>query len=202
MEGPGAAAVAVAAPKLSARHAIVAATIGNGLEWYNFTLYGFFAAIIGRSFFPTGNALSSLLLSLATFGVGFFVRPVGGILLGIYSDRVGRRAALSLTIMLMCLGTVIIACVPTYQTIGPAAPALIVIARMLQGLSTGGEMGNATAFMKEYASAEHRAYDLSWIYAANGIFIAFGVGVASLSSWLFGPAALDAWDGGCRSSSA
>jgi MFS transporter, MHS family, proline/betaine transporter len=182
-----------AVPKVSVRHAIVAATIGNGLEWYNFTLYGFFAAIIGRQFFPTGNALSSLLLSLATFGVGFFVRPVGGVLLGIYSDRVGRKAALSLTIMLMCFGTAIIACVPTYRTIGAAAPALIVAARMLQGLSTGGEMGNATAFMKEYASARHRAYDLSWVYASSGIFIAVGVGVASVSSWVFGAAALEAW---------
>jgi MFS transporter, MHS family, proline/betaine transporter len=186
-------AASVPVSKISARHAIVAATIGNGLEWYNFTLYGFFAAIIGRSFFPTGNALSSLLLSLATFGVGFFVRPVGGVLLGIYSDRVGRKAALSLTIMLMCFGTAVIACVPSYQTIGPAAPILIVLARMLQGLSTGGEMGNATAFMKEYASARHRAYDLSWVYASSGIFIAFGVGVASLSSWIFGGEALDAW---------
>ena len=178
---------------ISTRHAIVAATIGNGLEWYNFTLYGFFAAAIGRSFFPTGHALSSLLLSLATFGVGFFVRPVGGVLLGIYSDRVGRRAALSLTIMCMCVGTAIIACVPDYDTIGLAAPALIVLARMLQGLSAGGEMGNATAFMKDYASEGHRAYDLSWVYASSGIFIAFGVGVASLAAWVFGPAALDAW---------
>ncbi len=183
----------VAAPRISARHAIVAATIGNGLEWYNFTLYGFFAVIIGHTFFPTGNALSSLLLSLATFGVGFFVRPVGGVLLGMYSDKVGRKAALALTIMLMCIGTAIIALVPGYRVIGPAAPALIVLARMLQGLSTGGEMGNATAFMKEYATPENRAYDLSWVYASSGIFIAIGVGVASISSWLFGPGALEEW---------
>jgi MHS family proline/betaine transporter-like MFS transporter len=190
MDGQG---PTVTTPRISARHAIVAATIGNGLEWYNFTLYGFFAAIIGRQFFPTGNALSSLLLSLATFGVGFFVRPVGGVLLGIYSDKAGRKAALSLTIMAMCAGTAVIACTPGYQTIGLAAPILIVLARMLQGLSAGGEMGNATAFMKEYASIGHRAYDLSWVYASSGIFIAFGIGVASVASWVFGAAALDAW---------
>ena len=179
--------------RISTRHAVVAATIGNGLEWYNFTLYGFFAATIGRSFFPTGNALSSLLLSLGTFGVGFFVRPVGGVLLGIYSDRVGRRAALSLTIMCMCVGTAIIACVPDYATIGVAAPALIVLARMLQGLSCGGEMGNAAAFMKEYGDESRRATNLSWVYASSGLFIAFGTGIASLAAWVFGPAALESW---------
>ena len=133
------------------RHAIVATVIGNGLEWFDFTVYSFFAAIIAKQFFPTGDDLSSFLLAVATFGVGFFMRPVGGIVLGIYSDRVGRKAALSLTILLMAAGTAMIGLAPTYDQIGLAAPLIIVLARLLQGFSAGGEMGGATAFLTEYA---------------------------------------------------
>ncbi len=99
------------------RRAIIATVIGNGLEWFDFTVYSFFAVIIARLFFPTGDDLSSLLLAVATFGVGFFMRPVGGIVLGIYADRVGRKAALSLTILLMALGTTLIGMAPTYDQV-------------------------------------------------------------------------------------
>ncbi|HEY6432891.1 MAG TPA: MFS transporter [Acetobacteraceae bacterium] len=172
---------------------ILAAVIGNGLEWYNFMLYGVFAAVIARLYFPTENPLTSLLLSLATFGAGFFMRPLGGILLGIYSDRVGRKPALGLTIMLMCIGTVIIAVTPTYATIGLAAPLLLVLARLLQGFSTGGEMGNATAYMRDYAPPERRAYFFSWVYASSGLFIGLGLAVGTLVSALFSHDALYAW---------
>ena len=133
--------------------AVAAAVIGNGLEWYNFMLYGVFAAIIAKLYFPVANPLTSLLLSLGTFSVGFFMRPLGGTLLGMYSDKMGRKAALSLTIMLMCIGTAMIALMPTYAQIGVAAPLLLLLARLVQGFSTGGEMGSATAFMREYAPA-------------------------------------------------
>jgi MHS family proline/betaine transporter-like MFS transporter len=144
-------AVAAAVMAVPGPIAVLAAVIGNGLEWYNFMLYGVFAGVIAKLFFPVANPLASLLLSLGTFSVGFFMRPLGGTLLGMYSDRVGRKAALSLTILLMCVGTAMIALMPTYGQIGIAAPLLLVLARLLQGFSTGGEMGNATAFMREYA---------------------------------------------------
>src|SRR5579863_3214191 len=99
--------------KTARRRAIVATVLGNGFEWFDFMVYGFFAITIAKLFFPTGNDLSSLMLSVATFGVGFLVRPFGGILIGIYADKAGRKAALSLTIILMCLGTAIIGLAPT-----------------------------------------------------------------------------------------
>ncbi|GAB0071727.1 hypothetical protein IBA8403_23150 [Pseudomonas syringae] len=134
-----------------ARRAVVATVIGNGLEWFDFTVYSFFSVIIAKVFFPTGSELTSYLLALATFGVGFFMRPVGGIVLGIYSDKRGRKAALSLTILLMALGTLIIGLTPGFAQIGYLAPLLIVLARLLQGFSAGGEMGSATAFLTEHA---------------------------------------------------
>ena len=177
------------------RLTIVAAVIGNGLEWYNFMLYGVFAAVIAHLYFPTKSGLTSLLLSLGTFGVGFFMRPVGGVLLGIYSDKVGRKQALAMTIMLMCIGTLLIAVTPTYATIGLAAPLLLVLARLLQGFSTGGEMGNATAYMRDYAPPERRAHFFSWVYASSGLFIGLGLAVGTIFSAIFSHDTLSAW--GC-----
>jgi MFS transporter, MHS family, proline/betaine transporter len=173
--------------------AVIAAVIGNGLEWYNFMLYGVFAAIIARLYFPTANVLTSLLLSLGTFSVGFFVRPLGAAVLGAYSDRHGRKPALSLTIMLMCIGTAMIALMPTYAQIGLAAPILLMVARLMQGFSTGGEMGNATAFMREYAPERRTGYYVSWVYASSSLFIALGAAVGSVVSHGFSPEALESW---------
>jgi len=173
--------------------AVLAAVIGNGLEWYNFMLYGLFAAVIARLFFPAHDPLTSLLLSLGTFSVGFFMRPLGGTLLGMYSDRNGRKAALSLTIMLMCIGTAMIALMPTYAQIGVAAPLLLIVARLLQGFSTGGEMGNATAFMREYAPPGHSGFYVSWVYASSSLFIALGLAVGTLATRGFSPDELEAW---------
>src|SRR6202167_5963113 len=118
---------------------IAAAVIGNALEWYDFIVFGFFAVIISRLFFPTDSQYASLLFTTATFGVGFFMRPVGGILIGIYADRKGRKAALSLIIGLMTVAIAMIASAPTYSAIGVAAPLIMVLARLLQGFATGGE---------------------------------------------------------------
>ncbi|MGX7001858.1 MFS transporter [Caballeronia sp. KNU42] len=156
------------------RRAIVATVLGNGFEWFDFMVYGFFAITIAKLFFPTGNDLSSLMLSVATFGVGFLVRPFGGILIGIYADRAGRKAALSLTILLMCAGTALIGLAPTYSQIGVAAPCLIVIARLLQGFSAGGEMGTATAFLTEHAPKGKKAYYSSWIQTSIGFAVLLG----------------------------
>jgi MFS transporter, MHS family, proline/betaine transporter len=175
------------------RKAIFATVIGSGLEWFDFSGYAFFAAIIGKLFFPAGNDTTSLLLALATFGVGFVMRPLGGIAFGIYADKVGRKRALSLAMLVMALGSAIIAFAPTYQSIGIAAPCLIVIARMLQGLSAGGEMGGATAFLTEHAPANRRAFYSSWIQTSVGFAVVIGsitgavitssLSTESLTSW-------------------
>jgi MHS family proline/betaine transporter-like MFS transporter len=175
------------------RRAILATVLGNGLEWFDFTVYSFFAVIIAKLFFPTGNELTSLLLTVATFGVGFFMRPVGGIVLGIYSDKVGRKAALSLTILLMAAGTALIGLAPAYSQIGIWAPVLIVLARLLQGFSAGGEMGSATAFLTEYAPPEKRAYYSSWIQSSIGFAVLLGAAVGTfVTAWLSADA-LHSW---------
>jgi len=175
------------------RRAIIATVIGNGLEWFDFTVYSFFAVIIAKLFFPTGNELTSLLLAVATFGVGFFMRPVGGILLGIYADRVGRKAALSLTILLMAAGTTLIGIAPTYEQIGLFAPLIIVVARLLQGFSAGGEMGSATAFLTEYAPVKERAFYSSWIQASIGVAVLLGAAVGTYVTSSLSPEALASW---------
>jgi len=179
--------------KATRRRAIIAATIGNGLEWFDFTVYSFFAVIIAKLFFPTGNDLTSFLLTVATFGVGFFMRPVGAIVLGVYADRVGRKAALTLTILLMALGTAIIGLAPTYESIGLWAPALIVLARLIQGFSAGGEVGGATAFLIEHAPDEERGMYASWQQASQGISFMLGAAMGALVTNGLDQAQIDAW---------
>ena len=137
---------------------IVAAAIGNALEWYDFFVFGFLTVVISRLFFPADSQYASLLLTTATFGIGFFMRPIGGILLGIYSDRKGRKAGLQLILGLMTAAIAMIAFAPTYAAIGIAAPLIIVLARLLQGFATGGEWGSAAAFLVESAPAHRRGF--------------------------------------------
>jgi MFS transporter, MHS family, proline/betaine transporter len=141
---------------------IAAAVIGNALEWYDFIVFGFFAVIISRLFFPSESQYASLLFTTATFGVGFFMRPVGGIFLGIYADRSGRKAALLVVIASMTVAIALIAFAPTYAAIGIGAPLIIVVARLLQGFSAGGEFASATAFLIESAPAGRRGFYGSW----------------------------------------
>lgn len=138
------------------RRAVSAAVIGNVLEWYDFGVYGFVAAIIGKNFFPGTDDVTQLLSAFLTFGLGFLARPVGGIVIGRMGDTHGRKAALMLTIFLMALGTVLIGILPTYASIGFAAPALLLLARLMQGFSTGGEWGGSTAFIVEWAPRDKR----------------------------------------------
>ncbi len=164
-----------ATPEASAR-LIIATTIGNALEWLDFSAYALFAVFIAREFFPAESELASLLAVFGTFAVGFVMRPIGALVLGSYGDRAGRRAALSLTILLMALGTAIIAFTPGYATIGPAAPVLIVLARMIQGLSAGGEIGGAVAFLIEHAPAGKRGRYASWQQTGQaGAFLLAGL---------------------------
>jgi len=166
-------------------HAIAAASIGNALEWFDFVVYGFFAVTIAKLFFPAADETVSLLVALATFGVTFFMRPLGAIVLGSFSDRHGRKSALALAIVLMAFGTGIIAVAPTYSAVGLLAPALIVAARLLQGFSAGGEFGIATAFLAEQ-HPDRRGFFASWQFASQGLTTvlatAFGATLAATLS--------------------
>jgi MHS family proline/betaine transporter-like MFS transporter len=161
-------AASVAAARHSPWRVVVAASIGNALEWFDLVVYGFFAVFISRLFFPAGNDTVSLLLTLGTFGLTFFMRPLGAIVLGAYADRAGRKAALTLSILLMMAGTLIIATLPTYGTIGVAAPLILVAARLMQGFSAGGEFGSATAFLAEHVPGR-RGFFASWQIASQGL---------------------------------
>jgi MHS family proline/betaine transporter-like MFS transporter len=152
----------------SAVRVIVAASIGNALEWFDFLIYGYFAVTIAKLFFPTGDDTVSLLLTLGTFGVSYLVRPLGAIVIGAYTDRHGRRAGLSLSILLMMVGTATMAVVPTYETVGLAAPLIVLLARLLQGFSVGGEFGSATAFLVEH-SEKRKGLFASWQWASQGL---------------------------------
>jgi MHS family proline/betaine transporter-like MFS transporter len=171
---------------------IAAVSIGNALEWYDISSYGYFAVYVSKAFFPNEDPAISLLLTFGTFGLAFLVRPIGGLLLGAYADRHGRKASLMVSIVLMTLGTLTIACMPTYATIGILAPIAVLAARLLQGFSAGGEFGSSTAFLVEHAP-ERRGFIASWQFASQGLSgllsSAFGVG---LISWMT-PAEMDAW---------
>jgi MFS transporter, MHS family, citrate/tricarballylate:H+ symporter len=173
------------APRIKRRH-IFAATLGNALEFYDFITYAFFAIQIGHAFFPSKNAFASLMLSLATFGAGFLTRPIGGIVIGGYADRAGRRAAMTLSFALIGASVVALALIPTYAQIGPAAPVLAVIARMVQGFSLGGEVGPNTAYLLEAAAPHRRGLVVAWQGASQAIASVLGslvgVGLAAVLS--------------------
>src|SRR3569833_1774608 len=172
-------AASLAGSRRNSWRAVIAASIGNALEWFDLVVYGFFAVVIAKLFFPAGNDTVSLLLTLGTFGVSCFMRPLGAIVIGAYADRAGRMAVFSLSILLMMGGTLIIAILPTYRSIGIAAPVILVIARLMQGFSAGGEFGSATAFLAEHVPGR-RGFFASWQVASQGLttLLAAGFGVA------------------------
>jgi MFS transporter, MHS family, proline/betaine transporter len=172
---------------------IAAAVIGNALEWYDFIVFGFFAVVIARLFFPSDSQYASLLLTTGTFGVGFFMRPVGGILLGIYADRRGRKAALLMVISLMTVAIAMIAFAPTYAAIGVGAPLIMVVARLLQGFSAGGEFASATAFLTESAPAGRRGLYGSWQMVGQGLAVLLGAILGTLLARSLTPETLDSW---------
>lgn len=156
------------------------------LEWYDFTVYALFAGYIAGNFFPGDDPNTRLVKTFLVFGLGFVVRPLGAVLIGDFGDRAGRKAALTLTILLMAAGTGIIAASPTYATIGAGAPLLLLLGRVLQGFSAGGEVGGATAYLLESADLEHRGRVASWLEASMGMANILGAlaayGVTSLLS--------------------
>ena len=172
---------------------VAAAVIGNALEWYDFIIFGFLTVVIARLFFPAESQYASLLLTTATFGVGFFMRPVGGVLLGLYADHKGRKAALLLIIILMTAAIAMIGFAPTYAAIGVAAPLIIVLARLLQGLATGGEFASATSFLIETAPEHRRGFYGSWQMVGQGLAVLIGALLGALITRNLAPEALDSW---------
>lgn len=157
--------------------AVFGGSVGNLIEWYDWYSYAAFAIYFAPSFFPAGDGTLQLLNTAAIFAVGFLMRPIGGWVLGRYADRHGRKAALTLSVTLMCLGSLIIAVTPTYATIGAAAPALLLIARLLQGFSVGGEYGTSATYMSEIATRGNRGFYSGILYVTlvMGQLLALGV---------------------------
>jgi MFS family permease len=175
------------------KRAAFGATIGNMLEFYDFITYSFFAIQIGHTFFPAQSEYSSLMLSLATFGAGFVTRPIGGIVLGIYSDRIGRRPAMLLSFALMGTAILAISLTPSYNAIGLAAPIIVIVARMVQGFALGGEVGPTTAYLLEIASPERRALVVAWQPTSQEIAATAGALVGVLLSRTMTPEALQSY---------
>ncbi|SSW64593.1 MFS transporter [Achromobacter agilis] len=169
------------------------ASLGNGLEIFDFTVYSFFAAVIGKLYFPSESNYGSLLMAVAVFGVGFIMRPLGSMVLGAYADRKGRKAAMMATIMLMGMGTALIAFAPTHAQIGILAPCLIVAGRLLQGFAAGGEVGAATTLLLESAGANQRGFFVSWQSISQGIAALLGASLGLLLTSTLSEEALYSW---------
>ncbi|MGA9855219.1 MAG: MFS transporter [Gammaproteobacteria bacterium] len=175
------------------RRVIVASTIGNAFEWFDFTLFGLFILVIAGEFFPIASHTGSLLLGTATLSVAFIFRPIGGIVFGVYADRVGRKRAVALVVLLMAFATAGLALIPSYAQIGFMAPLLVVAARVLQGFSAGGEFSSATALLVEYAPASRRGFYGSFQMCSQALAVTLaGFSVYALSAGL-SPAALHSW---------
>ncbi|MDQ1387391.1 MAG: hypothetical protein QOF56_845 [Acidobacteriaceae bacterium] len=166
--------------------AVVRVSSGNFLEMYDFMVFGYYATDIGNAFFPSGTPYLSLMLSLMTFGAGFLMRPVGAIVLGAYTDHHGRRAGLILTLALMSVGIITIACTPGYASIGILAPLLVLLGRLLQGFSAGMELGGVSVYLSEIATPGHKGFYVSWQSASQQVAVMFaalvGVGLHSMLS--------------------
>ena len=172
---------------------IVGGSAGNLVEWFDWYAYAAFTLYFAPLFFPNANKTAELLQAAIVFAVGFLMRPVGAWIMGVYADRKGRKAGLTVSVTLMCTGSLIIACTPTYATIGLAAPALLLLARMLQGLSVGGEYGSSATYLSEMATAKHRGFWSSFQYVTliSGQLLSLALLIllqntlseAQLSSW-------------------
>ncbi|HTD75787.1 MAG TPA: MFS transporter [Steroidobacteraceae bacterium] len=164
----------------SAIWAVIRVSSGNFLEMYDFMVFGYYATAIGKAFFPTGSAFLSLMLSLMTFGAGFLMRPLGAIVLGAYADRHGRRAGLLLTLSLMSIGIVSIACTPGYASIGLIAPLVVLCGRLLQGFSAGMELGGVSVYLSEIATPGHKGFYVSWQSGSQQVAVMFAALVGVL----------------------
>lgn len=175
------------------RRVVISSTLGNALEWFDFTVFGLFAGVIGKLFFPSDDPANSLLYIFATFGIAFVARPIGGIVFGIYADKWGRKSALVVMIMAMAVGTGLIGIAPTYASIGIAAPLVILIARLIQGFSAGGEFGSASAMLIEFAPPGQRGFYGSWQAVSQALATVLGAFLATVLSKSLSPEAFATW---------
>ncbi len=178
---------------MSRIRSVIGGSIGNLVEWYDFYVYSFFSLYFAKAFFPGGDATAQLLNAAGIFALGFLMRPVGGFVMGAYADRVGRRAALTLSVLLMCGGSLVIALCPTFAMAGVWAPVILVAARLLQGVSLGGEYGASATYLSEIASPGNRGFTSSFQY----VTLVGGQLLASLTllamQWMLDRPALEAW---------
>src|SRR3981189_780936 len=172
---------------------VVRVSSGNFLEMYDFMVFGYYAAAIGNAFFPNNSPFGSLMLSLMTFGAGFLMRPLGAIVLGAYTDRHGRRAGLILTLGLMSIGILSIACMPGYATIGLLAPLLVLVGRLLQGFSAGMELGGVSVYLSEIATPGHKGFYVSWQSGSQQLAVMFAALVGVVLSAKLPPEKMTAW---------
>src|SRR5215470_4915084 len=175
------------------RQAIVAGIAGNVMEWYDFSAYGYFATTIGRLFFPAQDAVSSLLAAFGVFAAGFLMRPLGSLLFGHIGDKKGRKLALTASVMLMAIPTFLIGALPTYQQIGVTASVLLVLMRLLQGLSVGGEYTISSIFLVEHSAVGHRGFFGSFaeVGACSGVLL--GSALSALVTTVLDRAMVESW---------
>jgi MHS family proline/betaine transporter-like MFS transporter len=172
--------------------AIIAISIGNAFEWFDFVIFGYLAITIAKQFFPVDHQTSPILLSLAMFGAAFVMRPVGAIVLGYYGDRYGRKPALILTISLMMIGTALIAFAPTRDLVGPLAPSIVLAGRLVQGFSAGGEFGSATALLAEQ-DPRWRGFFASWQFASQALTVVLATSFGVILSTMLEAEQLNSW---------
>lgn len=172
---------------------VIRVSSGNFLEMYDFMVFGYYAAAIGKAFFPSGNPYSSLMLSLMTFGAGFLMRPLGAIVLGAYTDKHGRRAGLLLTLGMMSVGIFSIAFMPAYATIGVLAPLLVLCGRLLQGFSAGMELGGVSVYLSEIATPGHKGFYVSWQSGSQQVAVMFAASIGVVLNSFLPLQKMDAW---------
>src|SRR5580658_3973973 len=180
-------------PVQSKLGAVLRVTSGNFLEQFDFFLFGFYATDIARAFFPADSEFASLMQTFAAFGAGFFMRPLGGIVLGTYIDKVGRRKGLIVTLSIMACGTIFIAFVPDYASIGVTAPLLVLLGRLLQGFSAGAELGGVSVYLAEMATPGHKGFYTSWQSGSQQVAIVLSAALGfGIQEWLQ-PDDIKAW---------
>ncbi|MEM7223349.1 MAG: MFS transporter [Pseudomonadota bacterium] len=175
------------------RRNVVAGTVGNVLEWYDFAVYGYLAPIIGKIFFPADDPTASLLAAFGVFAVGFLSRPIGGMIFGHFGDKIGRKRVLIISVLMMGAGTFAIGVLPGFAEIGVAAAVLLVILRILQGIAVGGEYSGSVVFLAEHAPPARRGLLASWPDFGSGVGFLMGSGAGAAVGLIIGEAALEAW---------
>lgn len=180
-------------PARQRRRAFIGATSGHLIEWYDYGVYGFLAVYIGKAFFVSDDPTSSLLASFAAFALSFFIRPLGGLFFGPLADKIGRRKTLITVLVMMAGSTCLLGLLPTYASIGIAAPIILVLIRCVQGFSAGGEIGTITSFISEYAGPGRRGFATCWLMVTAVLGLLLGGAVANGMTWALGADLMQAW---------